>query len=98
MNVFTRRNALVGFITLKALERRRRRQRAARGLRIALLVVLGIVSVGILAGVAAAYMRKRGQELELADDLEEAVEAVEADAEDAAAEIDAAIAEPIPTT
>ena len=95
MNVFNRRNALVGFLTLKALERRRRRQRIGRGLKIALFVVLAIVSVGVLAGIAAAFLRQRGEVEEL---LEEADAAAEEAAEDVAAELDAASAEPIPTT
>ena len=95
MNVFTKRNALVGFLTLKAIERRRRRQRAGRGLKIALFVVLAIVSVGVLAGIAAAFLRQRGDVEEL---LEEADAAAEEAAEDVAAELDAASAEPIPTT
>ena len=95
MNVFTKRNALVGFLTLKAIERRRRRQRVGRGLRIALFVVLAIVSVGVLAGIAAAFLRQRGHVEEL---LEEADAAAEEAAEDVAAELDAASAEPIPTT
>ena len=95
MNVFNRRNALVGFLTLKALERRRRRQRVGRGLKIALFVVLAIVSVGILAGIAAAFLRQRGELEEL---LEEADAAAEEAAQDVAAELDAAAAEPIPTT
>ncbi len=95
MNVFTKRNALVGFLTLKAIERRRRRQRVGRGLRIALFVVLAIVSVGVLAGIAAAFLRQRGEVEEL---LEEADAAAEEAAEDVAAELDAASAEPIPTT
>ena len=94
MNVFNRRNALVGFITLKALERRRRRQRAGRGLKVALFVVLAIVSVGVLAGIAAAFLRRRDDVAEL---LEEAEAAAEEAAEDVAAELDAS-AEPIPTT
>ena len=94
MNVFNRRNALVGFITLKALERRRRRQRAGRGLKVALFVVLAIVSVGVLAGIAAAFLRRRD---DVAEFLEEAEAAAEEAAEDVAAELDAS-AEPIPTT
>jgi hypothetical protein len=95
MNVFNRRNALIGFMTLKALERRRRRQRAGRGLKIALFVVLAIVSVGILAGMAAAFLRRRGDVEEF---LDEADAVAEEAAEDVAAELDAAAAEPIPTT
>jgi ABC-type spermidine/putrescine transport system permease subunit II len=95
MQVFNRRNALVGFLTLKALERKRRRQRVGRGLKIALFVVLAIVSVGVLAGIAAAFMRQRGDVEEL---LEEADAAAEEAADEVAAELDAAAAEPISTT
>jgi hypothetical protein len=99
MNVFNRRNALTGFITLKAasraLKRKRRRQRMGRGVKVALFVVLAIVSVGILAGIATAFLRRRGEVAEL---LEEADAAAEEAAEDIAAELDAASAEPIPAT
>ena len=60
MSIFTKRNAAVGYITLKAashaLERRRgRRSRPKLGLYVA----LGLISFGILAGVAAVAMRRR---------------------------------------
>jgi hypothetical protein len=100
MTVFNRRNALVGFgfITLRKASRalkRRRRQRAGRGLKVALLVIAGIVSVGILAGIAAAFLRRRGDVGEL---LEDADAAAEEAVEEIAAELDAAAAEPIPAT
>ena len=57
MNVFTKRNALVGFLTLKALERRRRRKR--NSLKLVLFLVLGLVSLGILAGLAAVILRRQ---------------------------------------
>jgi hypothetical protein len=105
MTVYNRRNALVGFLTLKALERRRRRQRFGRSLKIALFVTLAVVSVGILAGVAAAFVKSKKagvQHLEgyaAAEDAEDAEIASGAEAaEAAAAELDAAIAEPIPAT
>ena len=60
MNVFTKRNALVGFLTLKALERRRRRKR--NGLKLVLFLVLGLVSLGILAGLAAVVLRRQHRE------------------------------------
>jgi hypothetical protein len=101
MNVFTRRNALIGFgfITFRkasrALKRRRSRQRAGRGLKVGLFIVLGIVSVGILVGIAAAFLRRRGDVGEL---LEDADAAAEEAVEEIAAELDAAAAEPIPAT
>jgi len=61
MTVYNRRNALVGYMTLKAasraLERRRRRQRFGRNLKVALFVTLAIVSAGVLAAVAAAFLK-----------------------------------------
>jgi len=60
VNVFTKRNALVGFLTLKALERRRRRKR--NGLKLVLFLVLGLVSLGILAGLAAVVLRRQHRE------------------------------------
>ena len=98
MTVFNRRNALVGYITLKRHPARRTPpspQRAGRGLKVALFVVLGIVSVGILAGIAVAFLRRRGDVAEL---LEDADAAADEAAEEVAAELDAASAEPIPTT
>jgi flagellar biosynthesis/type III secretory pathway M-ring protein FliF/YscJ len=100
MNVFNRRNALVGFITLKAasraLERRRRRRRFGGGLRVAAFVVLGLVSLGILAGVVAVYLRRRQQEQEPRR-LEGYAVAEEA-GEEASGESATATAEPIPAT
>jgi len=60
VNVFTKRNALVGFLTLKVLERRRRRRR--NGLKLVLFLVLGLVSLGILAGLAAVVLRRQHRE------------------------------------
>jgi hypothetical protein len=60
MTVFNKRNALVGFLTLQALKQKRRRRR--NGAKIAMLVALGIVSAGILAGVFAVLYRRHGSE------------------------------------
>ncbi|MGH3133950.1 MAG: hypothetical protein ACRDNY_09480 [Gaiellaceae bacterium] len=68
MTVFTKRNALVGFLTLKALERRRRRNRLRTNApKIGLFLVLGLLSLGILAGLGAVLLkhhRGEGQHLE----------------------------------
>ena len=60
MSIFNKRNALVGFVTLKAasraLERRRRRR---SGAKLALFLVLGLVSLGILAALAAIVVRRQ---------------------------------------
>jgi hypothetical protein len=61
MKIYTRRNAAVGYLTLKAMQRaidKKRRPRRS-GLRIATYVGLGLVSAGILAGVLAIALRRR---------------------------------------
>ena len=96
MNVFNRRNALVGFIALKVARRalgRRLRRKGGGGSRVALLTVVGIVSLGVLAGLAAAFLRRRGQEEQRLEGY-----AVVDEAEEHPAEPEAASAEPIPAT
>jgi hypothetical protein len=98
VSIFTKRNAVVGYLTLKALDRHRRRRRA---LRVGLYVGLGIVSVGILAGLAAVAMRRRG-----ANGAEEASDetatpnedATDEDASEIVGEYVTAPPEPIPAT
>ena len=61
MSIYTRRNAAVGYLTLKAMQRavgKKRRPRRS-GLRVAAYVGLGLVSAGILAGVLAIALRRR---------------------------------------
>ena len=67
MTIFNKRNALVGFLTLKWLERRRRRRKQRNALKIA---ALGVVSVGILAGVGAILVRRQRNESELFTDYD----------------------------
>jgi hypothetical protein len=50
VTIFNKRNAAVGYLTLKALDRRHRRR---SGLRLGLYVALGLVSFGILAAAGA---------------------------------------------
>jgi hypothetical protein len=60
MKIYTRRNAAVGYLTLKAIQRsidRRRKRRS--GLRIVAYIGLGLVSAGILAAVLAVAVRRR---------------------------------------
>ena len=60
MNVFSKRNALVGFLTLKAASRAlERRRRKRNGLKVVVLLVLGLVSLGVLAGLAAVLLRRQ---------------------------------------
>lgn len=107
MTVINRRNAVVGLATLRAashlLERRRRKRSAARSrLKVALFVTLAVVSVGILAGVAAAFLKakKSGpRHLEGYAAAEESAEAAEGgEVDEAVPPADTAIAEPIPAT
>jgi hypothetical protein len=61
MKIYTRRNATVGYLALKAMQRtidKKRRPRRS-GLRVATYVGLGLVSAGILAGVLAIALRRR---------------------------------------
>lgn len=61
MKIYTRRNAAVGYLAIKALQReldRRRRPRRS-GLKVAAYVGLGLVSAGILAAVLALALRRR---------------------------------------
>ena len=100
MSIFTKRNAAVGYITLKAasraLERRRRRR---SGLRLGLYIALGLVSVGILAGVAVVVMRRqngtRGEESEEGSASIDEAEREEAESEIVGEYVTAA-PEPIP--
>lgn len=59
--IFTKRNALIGFATLKVLERfrARRRRKQRQALRAVGLAALVVASVGLLVGAATAAARRR---------------------------------------
>ena len=57
MPIFTKRNAAVGYLALRLLDRRRPRR---SGLKLGLYIALGLVSFGILAGVLRAAAKRRG--------------------------------------
>jgi hypothetical protein len=61
MKIYTRRNAAVGYLTLKAMQRAIGKKRRSRrsGLRVATYVGLGLISAGILAGILAIALRRR---------------------------------------
>jgi hypothetical protein len=62
VNVFTKKNALVGFLTLQALSRtkgRRIGRKKRSSWKLPALVALGIVSVGVFAVVAAVMLRRQ---------------------------------------
>ena len=85
MTIFNKRNALLGFITLKALQQKRKRQRHT--LKIAAFIALGVVSAGVLAAILAVALRRNGNVEAEAAELEEF-------ADELAAELDAAVPEP----
>ena len=91
MNVFSKRNALIGFITLEALKQRRRTKRLRRKRpRIALFSLLGLASVVAVVGIAAVILRRRGE-----DDV--AAHSEEGDSEIVGEHVTAS-SEPIPAT
>jgi hypothetical protein len=79
MRVFTKRNALVGFLTMKAASRALKRRRRRNGARIVLLVSLGLVSLGLLAGVAVVARRQREEGRSESEATREAAEPVAAE-------------------
>jgi len=65
MKIYTRRNAAVGYVTLKAIQRSINRKRKRRsGVKVAAYVGLGLVSAGILAAVLAIALKHRSGEIE----------------------------------
>lgn len=100
MSIFNKRNAIVGYATIKApsraLERRRKRR---SGLKLGLYIGLGLVSVGILAALAAIAVRR--QNGAAVDELEEETASTDAELEDEneiVGEYVTATPEPIPAT
>jgi hypothetical protein len=62
VTVFNKRNALIGFLTLEALKRRRRaRQLRSRAPKIALFSLLGLASLGAVIGIVAV-LKRRGED------------------------------------
>lgn len=61
MKIYTRRNAAIGYLTVKAVQRELNRRRRPRrsGFRVAAYVGLGLVSAGILAAALAIALRRR---------------------------------------
>jgi hypothetical protein len=91
MKIYTRRNAAVGFLTLKAIQRSVNRKRKRRsGLKVAAYVGLGLVSAGILAAALAMALKHRSGEIEEA--------ALEGDAENEIVGEYVTAPEPVPAT
>jgi len=62
MKIYTRKNALVGYLVLESKKRaiqKKVRRRRRSGLKVAAYVGLGLISVGVLAGVLAIALRHR---------------------------------------
>ena len=62
MSIYNRRNAAVGYVTIKALRHamnRKQEQDRRRKVKIAAYIGLGLVSAGILAGALAIALRRR---------------------------------------
>jgi hypothetical protein len=95
VTIFNKRNAAVGYLTLKALDRRHRRR---NGLRLGLFVALGLISFGILAAVAAVHLRRRRGSAELLDESEPAAEQDDDAENEIVGEYMTAAPEPIPAT
>ena len=95
MTIFTKRNAAVGYLTLRALDRRRRRR---NGLRLGLYVALGLVSFGILAAIAAVHLRRKLGSAELLDESDSPAEQGDDAENEIVGEYVTAAPEPIPAT
>ena len=91
MKIYTRKNAAVGYVTLKAIQRSVNRKRKRRsGFKVAAYVGLGLVSAGILAAVLAIALKRRSGE---ADEI-----ALEAESENDIVGEYVTAPEPIPAT
>ena len=73
MKIYTRKNAAVGYVTLKAIRRavdnKKRKRRS--GLKVAAYVGLGLVSAGILAAVLAVALKRRSGDVADIMDVDE---------------------------
>jgi hypothetical protein len=63
VTIFNKRNALVGFLTLKAISRKRRRMlsggRKRGSWKLPVLLGLGVISAGVLAVLLALMLRRQ---------------------------------------
>jgi hypothetical protein len=100
VSIFNKRNAAVGYVTLKAISRSLERRRKRRsGLKLGLYIGLGLVSVGILAAVAAiAARRQNGLAADEPDEEPASADAEREDESEIVGEYVTATPEPIPAT
>jgi cytoskeletal protein RodZ len=98
VSVFTKRNALVGYVALKAAKRAARKRMPGRRKKrrsvwkLVGLGLLGLFSLGILAGLAVVLLRRQREEPGRAEEFDAGAEA-ESSVQHAAAE---AVPEPAP--
>jgi hypothetical protein len=93
VNIFTKRNAVVGYVALRVLDRRLRMR---SGSKLGLYIALGIISFGILAAVAAVASRRRGGTA--VEGLDEGSAATDDTESEIVGEYVTAAPEPIPAT
>ena len=94
VTVFNKRNALVGFLALKALEGRRRRKRLrGKAPKIALFSILGLASLGAIVALGAVHRRRRGE-----TDVVDAYSTLDADESEIVGDYVIASAETTPAT
>jgi hypothetical protein len=61
VDVFNKRNAFLGFLTLKLVQQRlRRRSLRKKAPRIALFSFVGLASIAAVVGIVAVLLRRRG--------------------------------------
>ena len=58
MSIYTRRNAAVGYLTLRAVKHKLNQRRRRRVLRTSAYVGLGLLSAGVLAAVLFVALRR----------------------------------------
>jgi hypothetical protein len=95
VTIFNKRNAVVGFVALETAKRALRHRRQKRsGLKLSLYIGLGLVSLGVLAGVVAVLARRRRG----VAGIDEEAASIEEAADEIIGEFVAAATEPVPTT
>jgi hypothetical protein len=91
VSIYNRRNALVGFLALEALRRRRRAKQLRRNApKIALFSFVGLAALAAAVGIVAVLLKRRGEDVAAALDEETESEIV--------GEYVTANSEPIPAT
>jgi hypothetical protein len=90
VTVFNKRSALLGYLTLEVLKRRRRSRIRRKAPKIALFSFLGLASLVAAIGIVAVLLKRRSDDElpELEDDIESEI----------IGEYVTASAEPIPST